>query len=124
VGYGFAGLPPVVVRRNSLDWFGTTRARAGWAFGNVLAYGTVGFAYGGNGDTNTGLAWGGGVEWALPMTGGLFGSTAVTFKVEALRVEIDGDGGNAFVTSGGTIVIPDGRDHEFTLVRGGVNFKY
>ena len=31
----------------SNPWFGTLRARAGWAFNNVLAYGTFGLAYGG-----------------------------------------------------------------------------
>ena len=29
-----------------IDWYGTARARAGWTAGNVLFYGTGGFAYG------------------------------------------------------------------------------
>lgn len=31
----------------SNPWFGTLRARAGWALNNILLYGTAGFAYGG-----------------------------------------------------------------------------
>jgi outer membrane immunogenic protein len=31
----------------SNPWFGTFRARAGWALNNILFYGTAGFAYGG-----------------------------------------------------------------------------
>jgi outer membrane immunogenic protein len=58
----------------SNPWFGTLRARAGWAFNNILAYGTFGLAYGGvNGELNgltedkTQLGWtiGAGAEIGL-----------------------------------------------------------
>ncbi len=35
------------VARTRLEWFGTIRARLGYAFNNTLLYGTGGFAYGG-----------------------------------------------------------------------------
>jgi outer membrane immunogenic protein len=83
-----------------IDWFGTVRARAGVALGQALVYATGGFAFGGADDDNnfgfvndddvrTGWALGGGVEWALPVT--LFGSSAVTFGVEGLWVNLDED---------------------------------
>jgi outer membrane immunogenic protein len=55
----------------SNPWFGTIRGRAGWAFNNILLYGTVGFAYGGGrveapgfeqSRTHTGWTAGGGLE--------------------------------------------------------------
>ncbi len=69
--------------RSSLDWFGTVRGRAGYAYGGSLIYATGGFAFGGardslsesvnatsavaasRGTTLTGYAVGGGVETAL-----------------------------------------------------------
>jgi outer membrane immunogenic protein len=58
----------------SNPWFGTVRARAGFAADNVLVYATGGFAYGGGrlefagateSQTHTGWTAGGGVEVAL-----------------------------------------------------------
>jgi outer membrane immunogenic protein len=37
---------------SGLDWFGTLRARAGYAFDRILVYATGGLAYGGGGDNN------------------------------------------------------------------------
>jgi outer membrane immunogenic protein len=72
------------------DWFGTVRAKAGFAQNNVLYYGTGGLAYGhvrldtsfddpsfgpgavrfagSSSATNVGWALGGGVEWAIAPT--------------------------------------------------------
>ena len=71
-GYGYAYL------QNNLNWFGTVRARAGYAFGPTLVYATGGFAYGnveskgGAGllgydvtETQTGYTVGAGVEYRL-----------------------------------------------------------
>jgi outer membrane immunogenic protein len=55
----------------SNPWFGTLRGRAGWAFDNILVYGTFGFAYGGikgeffgldESKTHVGWAGGAGME--------------------------------------------------------------
>jgi outer membrane immunogenic protein len=147
------GFTPVRNDVSALDWFGTVRARVGFAIDRVLIYGTGGFAFGGgdhetgcssvfasttfcnngNDDTRWGYAVGGGIEWALPMSG-WFGSSAVTFKVEGLYVNLDDDdNGNANLvgfTAAGTPVIATGavrvRDDEtdFGLIRAGINFKF
>ena len=141
---------------SSLDWFGTARGRIGWAFDRVLVYGTGGFAFGGgdnnNGcpegfrssrdcgfgddDTRWGYAIGGGVEWALPTSFSLFGSSAVTFKIEGLYVNLDDDNNGrnnnvvGFTDAGDPVRASDingfrhNNDTEFALVRAGVNFKF
>ncbi len=105
-GVGFANPDLTYVNPNglsSLDFFGTVRGRIGYAFDRVLFYGTGGFAYGagsnersfggfrGNDDFRTGYAAGGGIEYALPTDSFLnfFRSSAVTFKVEGLYVNLD-----------------------------------
>ena len=77
---------------NNSDWFGTVRARAGFAFDRFLVYATGGFAFSdnnsggtcsvgafafdcGSGGDSTGWTVGGGVEWAMPVN--WFGSSAV-----------------------------------------------
>jgi outer membrane immunogenic protein len=134
---------------SSLDWFGTVRGRLGYAFDRVLVYGTGGFAYGGgdshgcpvgfsdpacnNGDdTRTGYTVGGGFEWALPVTASLFGSSAMTFGVEGLYVNLNDDNnrGNlaGFNVATGAPVFVTGRnndnDTEFGVVRAKINFKF
>ncbi|HYA80481.1 MAG TPA: outer membrane beta-barrel protein [Methylocystis sp.] len=48
VNYASVGLPGYIYQdfHNSLDWFGTTRLRAGYSFGRLLPYITGGVAYG------------------------------------------------------------------------------
>jgi outer membrane immunogenic protein len=150
---------PVHTGASSLDWFGTVRGRLGYAFDRVLVYGTGGFAYGGgdnnrgcpdfvagistegfchNGDdTRWGYAVGGGVEWALPVTASLFGSSAVTFGIEGLYVNLDEDdhhfrdgrgnlAGFDAVTGAPVFTATTRRDQEtdFGLVRAKINFKF
>ena len=130
-----------------VDWFGTFRARAGFARDRVLVYATGGLAFGGGGDdadcgtaaplTGTlrcrkdddwraGWAAGGGLEWALTNT--------LTAGLEGLFVSLDRGGNDSNVI--GTVVGPgtvttivvDGvrRDErlEFGLARAKVNFKF
>lgn len=59
----------------SNPWFGTVRGRGGWAFNNLLFYGTLGFAYGegridlgGLTDTNVHVGWTTGVGLEVGMT--------------------------------------------------------
>jgi outer membrane immunogenic protein len=149
----------VAVRNSasSLDYFGTVRGRLGYAFDRLLVYGTGGFAYGGgdrnnhcpafvsgvstsrfcdNGgdDTRWGYTFGGGIEWALPVsTVSFFGSTAVTFGIEGLYVNLDDDNNGrrdlaGFRTDTGEPVFTDARNRsdetEFGLVRAKLNFKF
>lgn len=137
---------------NSLEYFGTVRGRLGLAFDRVMVYGTGGFAYGQteqqtgraggfdsgrDDDFSIGYAVGGGVEFALPTNFNLFGSSAVTFKIEGLYVNLerDNESGNQSVIgtrNNGTPVFATTadftssrqREMEFAVVRGGINFKF
>jgi outer membrane immunogenic protein len=141
---------------SSLDYFGTIRGRLGYAWDRVLVYGTGGFAYGGGDnndgcptevagrfvgqfcdrgdDTRWGYAVGGGFEWALPVSAvNFFGSSAVTFGVEGLYVNLDDDDGDrrlaGFSTVTGDRIFVDGsrngeNETDFGLVRAKLNFKF
>lgn len=131
-GVGF-----VANNNGSFDWFGTVRARVGVAFDRFLVYATGGFAYAnggnnggcivgnvavacGNGGDNTGWTVGGGVEWALPVN--WFGSSAVTFGVEGLYVNLDQGNNNAVFNN---VAFANGSDNlEFGVVRAKLNFKF
>jgi opacity protein-like surface antigen len=89
---------------NGLDWFGTTRARLGWASGSTLTYVTGGVAYGdvsaqgsqisgglfSGSATQTKVGWtiGGGVEYALNQN--------LSLKAEYLYIDFGGVAGAAY----------------------------
>ena len=100
-GQGFAG------NNNDGNWFGTVRARAGFAFDRALVYATGGLAYGDIGNaaplssapygtvfaaaaasTNTGWVLGAGVEYAF--------TNNLTAKFEGLYVNLDFNNNNNF----------------------------
>lgn len=121
---------------STLDYFGTARGRLGYAFDRTLIYATGGFAYGdGNEDFRYGYTVGGGVEFAFNNFQ-LFGSSAVTFKIEGLYVNLsesdDDNGGDvrraSYSRTSRTLRLPaafdDGDELEFAVVRAGVNFKF
>src|ERR671912_2294573 len=63
-GPGFAGtFAPGVFSSNAPEWWGSLRARAGFAFDRVLIYGTGGLGYT---EDNAGWTVGGGGEGGLP----------------------------------------------------------
>jgi outer membrane immunogenic protein len=108
---------------HKLNWFGTTRARAGLATGPVLSYVTGGVAYGGietgvstqagsltNSTTKTGWTWGAGIEAAL---GGNW-----TAKAEYLYLDL----GSTGVTSAATGTL--GVKNQEQLFRGGINYRF
>lgn len=138
--------------QGNLNYLGTVRGRVGYAYDHVLVYGTGGLAYGavdrratffgpntpgtpfftsdGSG-TRAGVAYGGGIEFALP-TGGIFDRfnfahvSAVTIKAEYLRYDLGADtftmpgvNGGATIGSYTARVRTDG-----DLVRGGINYKF
>lgn len=100
----------------SNPWFGSLRARLGFAFDNVLFYGTAGLAYGGGrlevgglSESRTHVGWtgGGGVEIGL--------TPRWSAKAEYLFTSL---GDKTYVLSG---VSSDIDSH---LVRLGVNFRF
>ena len=111
---------------NSDGYYGTIRARAGFAFDRALIFGTAGFAYGDIGgnnafdpaigrhrsnSTNTGWTLGGGVEYAV--------TNNIVAKVEGSYVNLDTRDNYALNGIQG-----DRRDTEFGVVKAGVNYKF
>ena len=128
---------------NDTQFVGTVRGRLGYAFGDLLIFGTGGFAYGEvktdtllfpgvagyAGATNslrTGYAYGGGVEYAIPTTSFLnfFKSSAVTVKAEFIHFDLGSQQSQLANTVGGNGT-PQGLSvhTEGNLVRAGLNYK-
>ncbi|MDR6951754.1 outer membrane immunogenic protein [Ancylobacter sp. 3268] len=102
----------------SLDYFGTVRARLGWAVDQFLIYGTGGFAYGrgnyelaglSNKQTNTGWTIGAGGEYAF--------SPNWSVKAEYLYVDL---GTETYDTIAGPLDIGTTAN----ILRLGVNYKF
>src|SRR5689334_19840286 len=100
----------------SNPWFGTIRGRAGYAFSNVLFFGTGGIAFGElrattfgltESHTNAGWTLGAGAEMALDQNW--------RAKIEYLYVDL---ANNNFVVTGA----PNG--YRFGLIRAGVNYRF
>ena len=117
------GCNPGAAISSKLDWFGTTRVRAGLPTGTVLSYVTGGVAYGGietqagtaagvasSSSTRTGWTWGAGVEAAL---GGNW-----TARAEYLYIDF----GTTETTAPavGTLAIKN----QEQLFRGGINYRF
>lgn len=113
-----------------LNWFGTTRARAGWASGPVMTYITGGLAYGqsdvtlkantniGNGiaevsSTRAGWTWGTGVEAAI--------DAYWTAKAEWLYVDLGSSSGATTIAG-----VPVGftTKNQEQIFRAGVNYRF
>ena len=112
-----------------VNWFGTGRARLGYAFENVLPYATGGFAVGhvkgsadlgacdftvtcGYSDTRWGWTAGAGLEWAM--------TQQISFKAEYLHVDLGKPGFN-------TLRIPPFPTTDaikFDTVRVGLNYHF
>ena len=100
----------------SNPWFGTVRGRAGYAFNNILFYGTAGLAFGelrgetfGLSESHTNAGWTVGV-------GAEFGfAPNWSAKVEYLFVNL---ADSNFTITG----LPNG--YQFGLVRAGVNYRF
>ncbi len=128
--------------RSHPDFVGTLRGRLGYAFGNIMVYGTAGLAYAnvrdsviqrdaaggvaGVGATNglrTGIAYGGGVEYAIPTTSfvNFFKASAVTVKAEFIHYEL-GSSSVGYVS--GANVYNVRFQEKGNLARIGVNYKF
>ena len=101
----------------SNPWFGTLRGRVGYAFSNVLFYGTGGLAFGelkgltfggiSESHTNAGWTLGAGAEFGLAQNW--------SAKIEYLYVDLDSSN---FVVTGAK------NDYRFGVVRAGINFHF
>ena len=100
----------------SNPWFGTVRGRVGYAFNNILVYGTGGFAYGGgsvtrggfsNSQTHTGWTLGAGVEVGL--------TPNWSAKAEYLYIRLNDQG---YVLTGFN------NGFQSNLIRLGVNYRF
>jgi len=100
----------------STPWFGTVRGRAGWAFNNILFYGTAGLAFGelrgetfGLSETHTNAGWTAGL-------GAEFGfAPNWSTRLEFLFVDLND---NNFTITG----VQNG--YHFGLLRAGVNYRF
>lgn len=120
------------------NYFGTVRARLGYAFDRFLVYATGGFAYGdvgnnsgypyvasttvpayygsnGNGSSG-GWTLGGGVEYAF--------TNNLSAKVEGLYVSLGRNGGTAYAAAPYYSVATGTNRNEFGVVRAGLNYKF
>jgi len=102
----------------SNPWFGTLRARAGYAMNNILLYGTVGLAYGtlraqnlatGIEESRTSIGWaaGGGLEVAL--------TSNWSARAEYLYVDLDD---RSYALTGASHGI------ESNVLRFGINYRF
>ncbi len=101
------------------SWFGTVRARAGYAFDRALIYGTGGLAYGevrnalnsfnSSDDVSVGWTIGAGVEYAF--------TNNLTAKVEGLYVNLEQDDNDLPAVAGQD-------ETEFGVIRAGLNYKF
>ncbi|MCX7313401.1 MAG: porin family protein [Alphaproteobacteria bacterium] len=102
----------------SNPWFGTLRARAGFAMNSVMFYGTVGLAYGSMQlrntlsnvtESHTNVGWAGGLGAEMALTGNW------TARAEYLYVDL---GSSSFVL--------DGTSHgiQSNILRVGVNYRF
>ena len=108
------------------EYFGTVRARAGYAIDRTLLFITGGLAYGGlnssplggNATSNVGYAVGGGVEYALTLNW--------TAKVEALYINLSNGSNRTIAVTNGGLVYPISANsgNGGGLVRLGVNYKF
>jgi outer membrane immunogenic protein len=119
--YGYLG----VSSGNNGQYFGTVRARAGYAIDRTLLYVTGGLAYGGlnssplggNATSNVGYAVGGGVEYAF--------TNNWSAKLEALYVNLNRKSGNVAITNGNLIYpINVSGGNGGGVVRVGLNYKF
>lgn len=110
--------------RTKVDWFGTVRARAGYAFDRTLPYVTGGLAYGHvkgyiegdpvyNGeDTRAGWTVGAGVEHAF--------TDHLTAKIEYLYVDL----GKTDIENFGVFYGQGYADAKFSMIRVGLNYEF
>jgi outer membrane immunogenic protein len=115
--------------RTNVDYFSTIRGRLGYSFGNILVYGTGGFAYGAvhnrvfvNGvadahkdATETGFAAGGGVEYSI--------NPRWSLKAEYQYIDLGSYKMSApVVPPNGVVITTNTLDNNYHTLRLGLNY--
>ncbi|MFA6265754.1 MAG: outer membrane protein [Pseudolabrys sp.] len=107
--------------RTEQSWFGTTRARLGYSFGNILPYVTGGLAYGDikavqptgtSRDTKAGWTAGGGVEYGITKNW--------SAKAEYLHIDLGTATFMGAASGTNTLSVPITED----IVRAGLNYHW
>ena len=101
--------------KSSLDWFGSVRGRAGYAFDRALVYATGGFGYGqvtnnGFSETQTGWVVGAGVEYKI--------TPVWSAKAEYQYFDLDAP----YNSPVGPLGYGSGDRTQFSTIRAGVNY--
>lgn len=140
--------------RQRLDYLGTVQGRLGYAFDRFLVYGTGGFAYGSvdyrsnffnsagvlaysgrYNEMETGYAYGGGIEYAIPtdsflnrfnFIGGLIGASAITLKAEYLHYDL---GSRSVQVNNLSVPLSTGSytsrfETQGNIIKAGFNYKF
>jgi outer membrane immunogenic protein len=119
----------------NIDYFGTVRARLGYAFDHFLVYGTGGFAYGrvdnqifgfnpgatadfDRSDTEVGFTVGGGLEYAV--------ARAWSLKLEYQYIDLGHYTlfAHVFPLSIGETIVTNKIDNSFNTIRLGLNYQF
>jgi outer membrane immunogenic protein len=131
-GFPASYTPPPI--SGGVDWYGTLRGRAGYAFDRTLVYGTGGLAYGNandnrvfpfskRNDTRIGWAAGAGVDHAI--------ADNVILGLEGMYVDLQRSGrtgnGGSYVAGGTTVPVTVNRkdnSNQFGVLRARMNYKF
>ncbi|MEP9355247.1 outer membrane protein [Xanthobacter sp. KR7-65] len=126
VDASIVGLPVLSVG-SSIDYFGTIRARLGYAIDRFLPYITGGVAYGKTATdvsflgvplfSDSATSWG----WTIGAGGEFAITNNWTFKAEYLYVDLGNSDVEATVVAPGLVI---GNDSKFHTFKAGVNYKF
>ncbi|MHB2167047.1 outer membrane protein [Alsobacter sp. R-9] len=117
--FTFSGISDTTLTAKAAnDWLGSLRARAGYSFGNIMPYVTVGFGFA---DVNYTTLWG---KTSDTVTGWTYGAGAemmvmpnVSIRAEYLRYEL---GSSTFPGSAGPVSV----DSHVNVLRAGASYKF
>ena len=147
---GLGGVPLTSVFNQRLDFLSTVNARLGYAFDNLLVYGTGGLAIGkerfsagvylpggvlvasgGDGGISTGYNYGGGIEYALPKGGlsllrlaGIDLGGTTTIKAEYIRYDLGEKNVLVEAFAGPGTSGTSRFATEGSIIRAGLNYKF
>lgn len=100
------------------DWLGTIRGRAGYSFGNVLAYGTVGVAFANAKYSNVfGVTENTVSGWTIGAGAEMMVTNNISLRAEYLRYQL---GNTDYPIAGGIGKV----DNNINVIRAGASYKF